>query len=627
MAKNRVVCAAVALTLAFSVGAYFVAPAAVFAEGGESEIQEDAVEVHDGTELYNAMLAGGSVRLADDIDAWYYVYVYNDTMLDLNGHSITFSDPNYYMLVYYGAILTIEGEGTIEQTVESNFAPVWAYWGGKVVMNSGTIRAVKLAVDLSYSGDDSDEVALAGGEFTMNGGNVVSSDWFGIRGLRNAMVTINDGAISSRYSCVTGNGNANDGGAEFYINGGTLTSEGWAIYAPQYDGVVEITGGEIIGATTGIEVRSGDLTITGGRIIAGEEVEYKVEPNGSGTTTYGAAVAIAQHTTRQPINVTISGGEFDAPVAFSEANPQDGENVGVMATISGGEFAGEVIAGDLSGFVAGGTYDGNLDAEYVAEGYVAVLNDDNLFEVLRPEDLDPADEIDSYIDEGTGEEIHYIAPRKIDYGDWFIVDGGTEEGHVPTTVDFGKELIADRKATLSSVEVDAADLSLDEAKGGELIGAVEINMLDRDGEIIEVKNNELTVRIDIDEEVYNWLAAYDKIEVVYFDEDGNEAERYSAELKTESYVYEDPETGETEERMWYWIEFAATHLSTYGVVGVSEVVPDDDKGAAADETVAPETGTVTAAGASANAASIATAVAVGVITMIVSFTYLTRKNK
>ena len=313
-----------------------VSPIAAWIQSSDSvsAVELEVTEVHDGTELYNAMLAGGSIKLANDIDAWYWMYVYNDTTLDLNGYTInivnTYSyDP--YLWVYNGATLTIEGNGAIEKNYASNDPAVWASDGGKVVLENGVISAVNRAVAVSYTDGD------AGAEFEMNGGSVVSENDFAIVGWKNAKVTINGGAISAKYSCISGNGNSGDGGAEFYINGGSLTSEGTAIYAPQYDGVVEMTGGAIVAGKTGIEIRSGNLEISGGTITS-NATTYTVNPNGSGTTTTGAAVAVSQHTTRQPINVTISGGSFTGPVAFSQADPQDGDAVNEVITISGGTF-------------------------------------------------------------------------------------------------------------------------------------------------------------------------------------------------------------------------------------------------------------------------------------------------
>jgi hypothetical protein len=55
---------------------------------------------------------------------------------------------------------------------------------------------------------------------------------------------------------------------------------------------------------------------------------YKCVPNGNGTTTEGAAIAIAQHKTNKAIVANIAGGTFNIPAngtarKLSVANPQN----------------------------------------------------------------------------------------------------------------------------------------------------------------------------------------------------------------------------------------------------------------------------------------------------------------
>ena len=162
--------------------------------------------------------------------------------------------------------------------------------------------------------------------------------------------------------------------------------------------------------------------------------------------------------------------------------------------------------------------------------------------------------------------------------------------------------------------------------GGELIGAFDLDLLDRDAVKIEVNDVDMTVYVDIDEDTYNQLAEYDKIEIVYFDDEGNEAERIDAKLQIQSDEFTDPDTGETETWAYYWIEFNTTHLSTYGIVGVNgeEAASTSTEGEA--EAGSPNTGTVTVAGASAMSAAIVTSVVMGLLASIVSFAYLIRRK-
>ncbi len=71
------------------------------------------------------------------------------------------------------------------------------------------------------------------------------------------------------------------------VNGG--------IYAAGY-AKWNIMGAKITG-DTGIEIRAGELNITGDAEITGTARPTSVEPNGNGGTTLGAGIAVAQHTT------------------------------------------------------------------------------------------------------------------------------------------------------------------------------------------------------------------------------------------------------------------------------------------------------------------------------------------
>ena len=87
----------------------------------------------------------------------------------------------------------------------------------------------------------------------------------------------------------------------------------------------------IEGAEVGIEARAGELNVEGGK-ISSTASEYTVNPNGSGTTTTGAAIAIAQHTTGLPINANITGGTLSGPKTISVADPQGLNYTGVVVT-------------------------------------------------------------------------------------------------------------------------------------------------------------------------------------------------------------------------------------------------------------------------------------------------------
>ena len=181
-------------------------------------------------------------------------------------------------------------------------------------------------------------------------------------------LNITGSTIKANAFAVMGNGATH--GTVFNITASTIESkEAAAIYHPQY-GVLNILGTENkITGETGIEIRAGILTVKGGTISGGSD--FETGPNGNGSTSTGAAIAIVQHTTRLPINVTLSDGNYSGARAIFEANIQgnsaeDLEKISL--TVKGGTYSGEVLTEDLTNYVSGGSFDTAVKPEYVAEG-------------------------------------------------------------------------------------------------------------------------------------------------------------------------------------------------------------------------------------------------------------------
>ena len=175
---------------------------------------------------------------------------------------------------------------------------------------------------------------------------------------------------------VSGNGSVKNGVPEcgpttITINGGKIIGGGTGIYHPQV-GELTINNGEITGET-GIEIRSGDLNVNGG-VITATGNSTSTDPNGNGSTTVGAAIAVVQHTTEQPINVKINGGSFNGVSALYEANPQgnpEDATKNVRIVVNSGTFNGDVNKDDVDAsnlLINGGTF---TKKESGAEKYLA----------------------------------------------------------------------------------------------------------------------------------------------------------------------------------------------------------------------------------------------------------------
>ncbi|MEI3523360.1 MAG: S-layer homology domain-containing protein [Anaerotignum sp.] len=215
-------------------------------------------------------------------------------------------------------------------------------------------------------------------------GNDVPEDYEGVK------VVIKDGVfVETTGYALSGNGSKH--GTTFIIEGGNLYSkESTAIYHPQM-GTMTISGDNTIikGGNTGIEVRAGNVTIKDG-VVEGLAIPTEVDGNGNGTTSTGAGIAIAQHTTKLPINVTITGGEFKGYSAFYESNPQGNpadELNKINISIVDGTFTATnggtapIYSEDKQNFITGGTYSNALDNNYLGDNYQLTPNENGTFGV------------------------------------------------------------------------------------------------------------------------------------------------------------------------------------------------------------------------------------------------------
>ena len=306
---------------------------------------QNATEIGNYGDLAEAFNSGGSIKLTDNIlvPEQLVVPAGKAVTLDLNGKTISgiilptnqqYENPNDraentgIIRVQFGASLTVDdssnGNGVIDGTFNSGFT-------------TGIIMGQK-AINDNYEGDLTATLVVNGGR--------IKGSLYGISGNGKT----NPEGYQERNGTITWKGQA-----DITINGGSVAATcdgemyddkveyGTAIYQPGACTllVAEDSEAEIWGAGTAIEVRAGSATINGGYITS-SYTPTDVTPNGNGTTTLGAALAIAQHTTKQSITVTINGGEFKGYSALSVANPQGNfaADYDVALEVTGGVFHG-----------------------------------------------------------------------------------------------------------------------------------------------------------------------------------------------------------------------------------------------------------------------------------------------
>ena len=326
-----------------------------------------AVEVNTEEEFISAMNSGEDIKLTENIEVNSTITLDKEVELDLNGKEIAFALNKYIYLK--GGNLNITGTGILYEK-SPYFSPI-------------IIKGSEKVEDVNYT-------TLTIGE------NVTIKGWAGLFIDQNNSkaygVTVNVNGTTIGMKDTSG-----ASGAGIYLNG-TITdsnnapvinisgtakvkSEGLGIYAAGY-GVWTIEDGASIEGNTGIEIRAGELNVNGGTII-GTAIPTETTPNGNGSTTAGAGIAVVQHTTKKAINVNIKNGTIKGYTAFYESNPQKNsveDLAAINLNITGGTFeatsggTNSVYSEDFTAFITGGTFNSDV-VNYIANTYV--VNENN----------------------------------------------------------------------------------------------------------------------------------------------------------------------------------------------------------------------------------------------------------
>ena len=343
------------------------------------------------TTLAEAIAAadGETVTLIADVTE--NVTIEKSVTIDLNGYTIS-SASEYAVKVNGGltqeekievVILSTGAQGTIGGEINT--------WG-LYVTNSAEVYVENIcATASSYGvriGDNSDGIQTivnmkdskaeggAVGAFVKGAGNTEQpvtlkaensefiGQWYGVAG--NGLY---HGTYIELINC-TVTGTAGDPDSTDYAN------MGYGIYQPQ-EGTLIIDGGTVTGVSAGIEIRSGKLVVKGGAQNTEARKTLYIVENGSGTTVSGAAVAVSQHSTQKPIDVTIEEGTLTGLYALYEtdtyATETPSENVEISVT--GGTLEGEIHSDNKVGFISGGRFSTQPAEEYFNPDYAAVYRD------------------------------------------------------------------------------------------------------------------------------------------------------------------------------------------------------------------------------------------------------------
>lgn len=320
------------------------------------------------TEQISAVANGGTVKMGQDESAEVVIDNGRTFTLDLGGFTLTAPAGKTPLLVKSGDVTVTNG------TIVAVDQPCI----GVGVKDATEASKVTLENDLKLDNTDYCAVFIAKNATLITSANILTKYTKGSEGV----------------SSIQGNGLSPYFGNRCVVKGGDISvvnpkgMEAPAIYWPQ-EGDLVIEGGNITG-DTGIEIRAGTLTVTGG-FINSTASAYSVKANNNGATTIGAAVAVAQHTTRLPIAVNISGGAFTGPLGLGESNPQGNPLAAVSQVsmaVSGGVFNSDdcIRSQDCKGFITGGVFSRPLDTLYLSPGARLVTNGDGTYSYWAPID-------------------------------------------------------------------------------------------------------------------------------------------------------------------------------------------------------------------------------------------------
>ena len=351
--RRMILCVVVSLIMIFVMAV----PMTASADGAEAKIGDQTY-----SSLYNAFKDakdGDTITVMDNVSVYDKIAISDgrNITLDLNGHDVSFNYQDHIQIRHGN--LNITGKGSISEE-QPYFSPILMY-------GSSVDQA-------NYS------VVTVGKDVTLKG-------WAGLF-IDNSKSAGNYGIVANVYGTLQGQKDTTgDGGSALYVNGSianitgnvpkitidgaTLNNvAGAGMYLAGYADTTmkNCTVTSSSEGSTGIEIRAGKLDITSCMITGGSGT-FTAKPDGNGSTSGNAALAIAQHTTKLPIKVIVHDGTFKGGAAVVQDNPQknDTDSIAkVSLSIINGSYQGTVASENLKNFISGGEYTQPVAEEYLS---------------------------------------------------------------------------------------------------------------------------------------------------------------------------------------------------------------------------------------------------------------------
>lgn len=399
---------------------------------------------------------GDTIKLTENISLSSPLMIENKNLtIDLNGKTIQLKTTEKISAIEISkSTVSFIGDGKIQSdynglkvkddskvTLNGNISIIVKHNGVTTSGKSSLTVNSGVSIKSEYIG-----VLIGGGTFTMDGGTIsaehkTGSDdatalYFYLSSGYNAVGNISGGTIEAKSStsraygitvwptsglrvdlnisggnisqhgndgsALTGNGTSSEK-TVINITGGSLYAENTGIYHPQVGDITIGGRAEVFGGSLGIEMRSGNLIVKDYATIVGGRGETSSTPNGSGSTTENAAIAVAQHTTKNDISVNITGGSMQATSALYVSNPQGNKDTDGRVSVRISEdaksvtiprFAGVVEINDkrvATPFITGGLFTKEVKEGYISTGYSQTKTTDSTYlyrvsKLVTPED-------------------------------------------------------------------------------------------------------------------------------------------------------------------------------------------------------------------------------------------------
>lgn len=356
------------------------------------EVQADKVAEVNGEKFTTLQAAineanGAKITLLADVTGQERVNIDDGetVTIDLNNHNVTFAankqDVYNSFYVTHGT-LNLLGTGRVSEQEDGEFyAPV--------LVEGATDNQKDYSVVNVGEG-----VTLQGWAGIMIDHNSAMTAYGVVVNVDGTLCSVRDASDSGGHALyINGSIAATEGNIpQIILDGATLTTEqGNGMYLAGY-AETSIRNSTITSSSegsTGIEIRAGKLTITDSTVTGGSG-EYEGGPNGNGSTSSNVALAVVQHTTKLPLEVTVNGGTFSGGAAFIQADEQNNGDEAIAKIkidIQAGKFEGQVYSENVENFISGGTFS---DTENItSENY---LTDSVKLENNEVTPLGPTDE-------------------------------------------------------------------------------------------------------------------------------------------------------------------------------------------------------------------------------------------